>query len=143
MQRAASNQWKQQLAPEVIERIFHYTQRHPYYVNLLCSKLWQQDTPTIMVVDAAWQKHKCEERSQVSAELDLLSRNQRKLLTVLARYGATNEPRSLAFTQQAKMSGATITQALRFLEKKDYLFRDDNGYYHVLDPLIKSVLAEL
>ena len=35
--------------------------------------------------------------------------------------------------------GATITQALDFLEKRDYIFKDENGRYNVLDPLIKCV----
>ena len=39
------------------------------------------------------------------------------------------------------MSKATIDQALNFLERKDYVYRDENNYVKLLDPLIKSVLA--
>lgn len=135
--------WNKKIDLEIIERIFYYTERHPYYVNLLCSRLWQQENLSLTTVDKLWQNYKWEERSQIAAELDLLSKNQRKLLAILARCGGTNEPRSVAFEQQAKMSGATITQSLQFLEKKDFVFKDTTGYYQVLDPLIKSILAEL
>lgn len=143
IQQAAHQQWSQELDEETLERIFYYTKRHPYYVNLLCSRLWQKEEINSQLVDRLWQQYQWEERSQVSAELDLLSKNQRKLLIVLARYGGTAEPRSLVFEQQARMSGATITQALHFLEKKDYVFRDEANFYQVLDPLIRAVLAEL
>jgi hypothetical protein len=40
------------------------------------------------------------------------------------------------------MPGATITQALKFLETKDYVFKDKSGKYSILDPMFKAVLAE-
>jgi hypothetical protein len=40
------------------------------------------------------------------------------------------------------MAGTTITQALAFLEKKDYVYRAKNDVYQIIDPMIKAVLAE-
>ena len=40
------------------------------------------------------------------------------------------------------MPKTTISQSLNFLEKKDYIFKNSNGYIKVLDPLIQIVLSE-
>ena len=139
---AASLRWKTTINEKIIDRIIHYTERHPYYINLLCSKLWKQELiPTIDSVDAMWQTYVIQERSQVASEIELLSKNQRKLLTILARINGTTAPRSHEFETIAEISGTTITQALGFLEKKDYVFKDADNRYNVLDPLIKAVLS--
>lgn len=135
----SKNTW----SDEVLECIIENTENHPYYMNLLCSRLWKESTVTVLQVKKTWNSILMQERSQVAAELDLLSKNQRKLLTVLARTNGTATPRSREFEMAADMSGATITQALSFLEKRDYVFIDKNNYYRVLDPLIKSVLSEM
>ena len=88
-----------------------------------------------------WHKYVIQERSQVASEIELLSKNQRKLLTILARINGTTAPRSHEFETIAEISGTTITQALGFLEKKDYVFKDADNRYNVLDPLIKAVLS--
>lgn len=92
---AASQRWNTQIDEKIIDRIIYYTERHPYYMNLLCSKLWKQELmPTIDSVDAMWQIYVTQKRSQVAIEIELLSKNQRKLLTILARINRTTAPRS-------------------------------------------------
>ena len=141
--QAALQRWHTKIDGEIVGRIIYYTERHPYYINLLCSKLWKQESvPTMSCVDEMWDNYVFQERTQVASEMDLLSKNQRKLLTVLARTNGTTAPRSQEFERVAEMSGATITQALDFLDKKDYVFKDVSNRYNVLDPLIKSVLTE-
>lgn len=142
IQKAARKKWDIELSQRILDYMFLCSERHPYYVNLLCARMWENESPTVESIDKIWNKYKVEERSSVAAELDLLSKNQRKLLTVLARTGDTNEPLGKAFIQQANMPKATIDQALTFLEKKDYIFRDARGFVCVLDPLIKAVLSE-
>lgn len=124
-----------------IDRILDHTEQHPYYMNLLCSRLWKSKIIKVTDVDDAWSHYVLEERSQVANELDLLSNAQRKLLVSLSRYDGTNAPRGKEFQMQSGMPGATIAQALQFLEKKDYVYQDANKFYKVLDPIIKCVLA--
>ena len=143
IQYAAYQTWKKEISLAAIDILIFYTERHPYYVNMLCSKLWKQGIPDKNVVEAIWQNYVIQERSQVASEIELLSKNQRKLLTVLARFNGTSAPRSREFENIAEMSGATITQALDFLEKRDYVFKDEDGCFKVLDPLIKAVLADI
>jgi len=39
---------------------------------------------------------------------------------------------------QVGMPGTTITQAIKFLEKKDYVIKNKEGYYSVLDPILRN-----
>jgi AAA+ ATPase superfamily predicted ATPase len=141
IQSAAKKTWPKILSEDVIQKIMSVTERHPYYVNLICSKLWKQKLPQVNDVDTLWKNYMMEERSQVANEIELLSKNQRKLLSVLSRSNGTDAPRSREFEKMAEMSGATIAQALDFLEKRDYIFRNETNRYIVLDPLIKAVLS--
>ena len=127
---------------DAIEKVFHYTERHPYYMNLLCSRLWILKVIKVDDVDRAWAAYAFEERSSVANELDLLSNSQRKLLAALARSNGTNEPRGRDFKVKANMPGATIAQALTVLEKKDFVFKDSQGIYKILDPVMKYILYE-
>ena len=44
----AEKQWKKLLADETLAAIFHYTQCHSYYLNVLCSYLFEKkQAPTI------------------------------------------------------------------------------------------------
>lgn len=142
LQEVAKKTGVKPLDPKMIDNIFFCTERHPYYLNLLCSRLWMQKKITAENIMQIWQDYTLEERSQVGIELDLLSRSQKKLLIALARYGGTSAPRSSDFEIVSGMPGATITQALKFLEKKDYIFKDKSGKYSILDPMFKTVLTE-
>jgi hypothetical protein len=142
MQHAAKNQWQQMLSPTVIDLILLLTEQHPYYVNLLCSRLWLMDQPpTEINVSDCWQRLALEERSQVAAELDLLSNNQCKVLISLARLSKTSAPLSKEFTSQVQLSASSIAQSLAVLEERDYIYRDLKGYYFLIDPLMKKMLS--
>lgn len=142
LQKTAIKKWGCELSSEVLDAIFYYTAEHPYYINQLCSRLWEKLEPTVSAVDSLWQQYAMEERSHVAAEIELLSKYQRKLLTVLARTDQTNEILGQKFIQTANMSKTTVSQTVNILEKKDYIFRDSHGFVHVLDPLIKFILSQ-
>jgi uncharacterized protein len=142
IQEVAKKTREEILNKKIIENIFTCTERHPYYLNLLCSRLWTQSKITEKNVMEIWQDYIMEERSQVAIELALLSNSQKKLLIALARSNGTDAPRSSDFEIISGMPGATITQALKFLEKKDYVFKNKSGKYSILDPMFKAVLAE-
>jgi uncharacterized protein len=109
IQKAAQHTWSATLPDRTLELVFSYTGRHPYYVNLLCSRIFREKTlPTLETIDNVWNQYVMEERSSVASETDLLSKNQRKLLTALARVGETNEPLGQSFIQETKMPKATV-----------------------------------
>lgn len=143
IQKIALKVWKTEISERTMECIFNCTERHPYYMNLLCSRmLLDNQVPTPASIQKIWQQYALEERSSVASEIELLSKNQRKLLTILARTNGTNAPLGREFIQQANMSKASIDQSITFLEKRDYLLKDSQGYIRVLDPLIKILLSD-
>jgi AAA+ ATPase superfamily predicted ATPase len=143
MQKAAVKKWDEKLPVEVIDGILEKTERHSYYTNMLCSILWRASmAPTLTEVENVWDRYVKQERSQVSYELDLLSKNQRKLLIALIREEGTDMPRGSEFVSAARMSSATIGQSLDYLLKKDYVYKTHDEYFKVLDPLTKAVIEE-
>lgn len=144
IQAAAKTKWKTIFSSEELQMIFMKSQRHPYYLNLLCSRLFSnKKKPSSEEISNTWGLYITEERSNVASELDLLSKNQKKLLIILAREQGTNEPLGQKFIKISNISKASLDQSLKFLEKRDYVYQDASGYYKVLDPLIATVLESL
>ena len=141
IQAAAKTKWKMHFSAEELSAIFNKSQRHPYYVNLLCSRLFtKKEKPNIEEINRLWSQYVIEERSNVASEIDLLSKNQKKLLIMLARERGTNAPLGQVFIRVSNISKATVEQSLGFLQKRDYVYQNDMGCYKVLDPLIAAVL---
>lgn len=140
-QKAAQVTWKKKIDFDIIERIFLFTERHPYYINQLCSRLYRLNNIRFDDVEKIWKTYATEERSQIAEELDLLSKNQRRLLIVLARNNEIKEPHGRDFQIISKMPSASITQSLTFLIKKDYVYKTKEGYFKLVDPLIKYILS--
>jgi hypothetical protein len=142
IQNTAIKKWGSNLDEEILSSLFSHSERHPYYLNLLCSRMiYEKLKPSRSTVDGLWNKYVMEERSNVGAEVELLSKNQKKLLTVLSRTNGTYFPLGSDFIQSAKMSKATVDQSLSFLERHDYINKAQDGFVSVLDPLIKAALS--
>jgi hypothetical protein len=142
IQKAGRLQWQQLLAQNVIEKILELTECHPYYVNLLCSKLWlAQHPPLATDVVQCWKKCALEHKSQIENELFLLSINQRKLLLSLASNGPEKHPNSKQFLKKTNLSQTSLLQSLAVLIEKDYIYCDQEGSYRLRDPLILYLLA--
>ncbi len=143
IQLKAMLQWKKLLEEEVVDAILDWTQRHPYYVNLLCHRLWFAGAiPNLKTVEASWCSYCFEEKSNVMNELELLSGNQGKMLMAIAKYGDTAPPMSAEFLGLSKFSSSSASQSVQALHKKDYLFLDDQGRYQVLDPMMKYLFSK-
>lgn len=142
IQRSALNAWEGELDSETLNTLFICSERHPYYLNLLCSRmLIGKDKPTAESIKKIWGNYVREERSSVASEIDLLSKNQKKLLTILSRINGTFSPLGNDFIQISKMSKTSIDQALTFLDRHDYIIKRDDGFISVLDPLIRETLS--
>lgn len=142
IQNIALKKWGSKLDEETLRSVFFHSERHPYYLNLLCSRMvYEKFKPSCSTINDLWNKYVMEERSNVGAEIELLSKNQKKLLTVLSRTNGTYSPLGNDFIQLAKMSKATVDQSLTFLERHDYINKAHDGFVNVLDPLIKAALS--
>jgi AAA+ ATPase superfamily predicted ATPase len=137
---AAKVKWKKHLNDDVLAAIFKYTERHPYYINKLCSLLWQQGVlPSEKEAENTWENYINENKSGIERELSLLSLNQRKLLIYLSNDNSVMEPFSKQYSTGWDMSATSIHRAMESLLEKDYVFLDE-GKYSILDPLIKGAL---
>ena len=143
IQAAAKLRWSRKLSKKELDVIFYYSERHPYYLNLLCSRLLSIESPSPKNIEKIWMQYAIEERSHVSSELDLLTKNQKKLLIVLSRTGGAKAALGKEFIYKTNMSKTTVRQCLIFLERRDYIFRDENNLVNILDPLIKTVLSDV
>ena len=108
----------------------------------MCSRLIiLNKVPSIDDLEKIWQQYSLEERSSIASELDMLSKNQKKLLTILARENGTDQPLGKDFIQKSRMSKATISQSMTFLERHDFVEKSFEGHISIIDPLIKAVLS--
>ncbi|MBY0545118.1 MAG: ATP-binding protein [Gammaproteobacteria bacterium] len=140
LQKAAMEKWQKSLDEKTIECLFKLTERHPYYINKICSTLWLSNYPTEADVMNVWLAYTLENRSVTERELELLTINQRKLLIIIANDQLSKEPYEKDFSSLIQMQPSSTRRALKTLQLKDYIFIDSEKRYRVVDPLIKSVL---
>lgn len=142
LQNRAKEQWNGMLAEEVIHEALQLTECHAFYVNRLCSKLWEKETkPTFRDVPLLWTQLVEEEFGSIGNELASLTKNQRIVLQIMSRYSAVQEPHSAKFLQEVGLSPRSVSVALEALEKTDHIERVQNGY-RVIDPVLKHILRE-
>lgn len=142
LQKASHRQWGKNLPDKIIEIILSLTENHPYYVNLLCSKLWSHQIPTSeKQVMECWNNCALENKPLIEKDIDFLSFNQKKLLISFAKFGPTDTPTGQFFLNAVNMSSTSLSQALSVLVERDYLYKDKQGFYRILDPLIHYALS--
>lgn len=137
--------WNKKILDVVFKKIMSLTELHPFYVNLLCHKLWKESFPDVQKVEKSW--HECmeEESRRIRAEIEKLTRNQQDLLKTLAFY-PTEEPTGQAFSARAGLSVSSLYQAFKALSDQDIVFRvkEEDQYVplfqknqaRILDPLM-------
>ncbi|MCL5261644.1 MAG: hypothetical protein M1561_08300 [Gammaproteobacteria bacterium] len=135
----AQKTWGENLSDEVQFAIFAYTDRHPYYMNVLCMRIWMYaKKPTPENVKQLWQDYIFEERSKTINELSKLTANQYFMLNKIA-HGDNKQLTGHIFLSAARIPSSSVVQALDYLRKSDYIYMKEDEYY-VLDPLLKGSL---
>jgi AAA+ ATPase superfamily predicted ATPase len=136
IQKKAEKKWGKPVSEDVVEIILSTAELHPYYVNVLCYKLWMlHDLPSKEDVESIWHKYAMEEKTNILNEIDLLSANQAKMLIAIAKYGEELLPTGKDFLLLTKFSLSSAAQ------KKDYIYSNDNNKYCIVDPLIKYIFS--
>lgn len=123
-----------------IEIILALTENHPYYVNLLCSKLSHKERFSHQVINECWAQCAREGKTQLERELGLLSFNQRKLYIGVAKIGKSKQLSARKTLETIGLTSASLLQSLKVLIEKDYITQDNEGYYKLLDPLYKYII---
>lgn len=141
--QAAKTRWEKSISDLSVEKILNFTECHPYYVNRLCRMLWDHDNPpSIEDVEETWRVYTDVQRTDwVSDMISKLSVNQRAVLAGLAK-SPEKEVRGKGFALRLNLSSSSIQRTIEFLISQDLVFQDDQGFYHVLNPVIKNILAE-
>jgi uncharacterized protein len=140
LQHLAHIRWKKTLPIERLEQIFELTERHPFYMNVLCQLLWEKDAiPTEELTLAIWQNYVKTQRQIISHDVIKLSINQRRVMTALA-HAPAKEIQSIEFLAPLKISASSAQQAVNVLVQKDLVYRDEQNIYRILDPAIRHYL---
>ncbi|MBY0544576.1 MAG: hypothetical protein K2Q14_03385, partial [Gammaproteobacteria bacterium] len=143
IRKASLKTWTNPLSNESIDMILYLTDRHPYYVNRLCRMLWDSHSlPDEDIVQSIWLQYvESQKNDWVSEMLSQLTINQRAVLAGLAK-SSERELQGKHFANKLEMSSSSIQRTLSVLLKKDWVYKDIDGYYHVLNPVIKTVFAK-
>lgn len=141
LNKLAIIRWDKPLSELSLKKLFTLTERHPFYMNNLCLRLWQSDLlnpPIPADIECYWHDYLVEERFETSRELSNLSMGQRKILLAMAA-GHAKGLTGKKFQSIVNMTGPSILEALQVLERKDYI-EHLGDEYKVIDPLIKTSL---
>jgi hypothetical protein len=137
--KIALKKWGSELSPSFYKQLFSTTELHPYYINLLCGRLYTfKDTiPTENDIKQVWRQCLLEEKSKTAMELSKLSLIQKKLLISIANAQHSNLTSKETLKRINASSGA-IVKGIKTLISKDYVFEHATEGYQIVDPLIKS-----
>lgn len=134
----AELEWGCQLADDVFSSIIELTERHPYYVNAVCSELWlRPEVPTNDDVSDAWDKTVKMVETQEQRLFQQLTGNEKKTLTAIAK-GHCRQMNSAKVTNAIGLGASTVSKTLKQLQNKDIITKDD-GRYSVINPCIKAI----
>lgn len=140
IQAAAKQKWNKFLDEFVLDEILFLTKRHPYYVNVLCSKLWMQvKPPTLEETKITWNTYVMEEQYRIANDLAPLSPNQRAILIALA-LNPTSEPTSSVFLTAIRLPATSTSLAIKTLMEKDLLYRNEENLLCLLDPAMETFI---
>ena len=142
IQKAAIEKWGEELESESIQQILTITERHPFYMNVLCEQLWKLEAlPNEDVVSEMWRAYVFHHKTIIISETLDLSINQKKCLSALANH-PTKEPSSIEFQIRARLSASSLRQTLKALTKKDLIYKDEGHVTRLLDPAIAYLLNQ-
>jgi len=140
LQKLAHIKWKRAIPSDAIERIFAYTELHPFYMNVLCQMLWgKQDIASVEEIDTIWHNYVKAQRHIISHDIMKLSINQRRVITALARL-PTVEIQSAEFTAPLKISASSAQQSIERLIHNDLVYKGIGEFFRVLDPAMRYYL---
>ena len=105
IQKAMQKRWRSIMPHEHIDKILTLTELHPFYVNMLCDKLWDyQKIPGDDDIVLCWQDCLLENQGKVISDLEPLNTNRLKILLTIAAWGEVKEPNGKQFFRCSKIA---------------------------------------
>jgi len=131
---AAGIQWNRDICDEAIDRILSLTERHPFYINALCSRLWAEpEPPKPEAVTPAWATVVDEQMPVLRNEFARLSPTQKAILNQLAHCPEAYVTGS-GFLNRLDKALSTVRDAFGYLKNMDMVYQNDDGLWAVMDP---------
>lgn len=137
MKKPSMMQWKHELSDEAFETIINLTEKHPFYVNKLCDRIWvfcDKVPPSVSEINAQWSQIIEEEKSDAVKEISLLSPGQKNVLLHVASNPAiqlTSKDTIIALD----MPSSSILASIEGLEEKDMIEKDNIN--QIINPVVK------
>jgi len=142
LEEAAKAQWGKTLDVQVIELILNLTERHPYYVNKLCSELWRMERiPNLDTTRSCWLSIAQEEESSIVAMMTALSLTQKAVISALA-FNPEKLLGSKQFLDRVGLASSTARTAIKQLKKDDMVYQDHEGFWHAMNPCLLVCLQK-
>ena len=134
--KQAKKKWAAQIDDDTLSEILLLTENHPYYVNALCRKLWHNSLPpTLSQVRACWEEYVDSQAAWIMNDFSALTLSKRKIITALASK-PIKEPQGVEFSEMTKLTPSSISKALLYLTRHDYVYKNRENHYCVFDPAI-------
>jgi AAA+ ATPase superfamily predicted ATPase len=138
----AVGKWNAELAPDITERILDLTDGHPYFVGLLCRRLWRGRKPSLAAVESTWAGYVREEEHVYAGTLQKLAPIQRGILAAVAEQ-STKHLLGKAFLRRLRLTTASAQRAVAALKSYDHIYHDtEQDAWKVLDPGLANYLRE-
>jgi uncharacterized protein len=140
---AARLQWSVPLPDEALTALLTRTARHPFYVNALARALWdQKKPPTVSSVDNAWDELMADESERFKVQLLPVPHLTRAVFKSLA-VDPTATPTAQVVLTSLGLSVGTVSGAVKWLEERDLVWRDEENVLRPVDPLMGLYLRSL
>lgn len=122
---------KKQIEPETVQEILDWTERHTYYTQNFCNRLWGKGIKKITAELVNQVKGEIiSDKEKYFIELrHLLPPNQLSLLRAIGKNNGVEKPSSIEFITKYKLSStSTINSALKALLDKELIYKDRDTY---------------
>jgi len=140
---AARLQWNAPISGRVLETLLNCSERHPFYVNALARTLWdQRKPPTESSVETAWTRLLADEAERFKIQLLPVPHLTRAVFKAIA-VEPTATPTAQAFLNSLGLSAGTVSGAVKWLEERDLIWRDEANILRPVDPLMARYLKSL
>ncbi|MCW5588760.1 MAG: ATP-binding protein [Legionellales bacterium] len=141
LNQLAMKRWKKRLSDKLLAVIFSLTERHPYYMNLLCYRIWRHNTiPSIEQIEDTWRSMVINSRAVILGSLNALNQTQIRVLIYIAS-GNNQALTGKKAIADLKLGGSHISQALSGLIDGEFIEKHCDNSYIILNPMIKTILA--
>jgi uncharacterized protein len=143
LDEAARLRWNAALGDQAFDALMRLSERHPFYVNALARTLWdQRKVPTAAAAEQAWFDLLGEESERFKVQLLPVPHLTRAVFRSLAAE-PTSTPTAQAVLSSLGLSVGTVSAAVRWLEERDLIWRDDTHILRPVDPLMGQYLRGL